>query len=208
MFLLWLRQLPQCGNRAPASVPPHTKGRSSPTNTPVFPLVPLSYRVLCGSIHSFPLVRHFCVLSAGVLHALLCLKVYSWCIHGERYIPCPTTPPPSCSIISFYNLLLSFGYLSQSFGSNLPFSTTALFKDVKYLPKYFLSSVLYYFSPFMPITISLSSILNNLFTYTTLTSVPNILAWVYLENIFLTSDTLLQKNPVLWDGTQESSWII
>ena len=59
----------------------------------------------------------------------------------------------------------------------------------------------------MPITISLSSILNNLFTYTTLTSVPNILAWVYLENIFLTSDTLLQKNPVIWDGTQESSWI-
>ena len=42
-----------------------------------FPLVPLSYRVLCGSIYSFPLVRYSCPLSAGVLHVLLCLKVYS-----------------------------------------------------------------------------------------------------------------------------------
>ena len=36
MFLLWLRQFPQCGDRTPASVPPPAKGRSSPTNTPVF----------------------------------------------------------------------------------------------------------------------------------------------------------------------------
>ena len=42
-----------------------------------FPLVPLSYQVLRGSMYSFPLVRSSCLLSAGVLHALLCLKVYS-----------------------------------------------------------------------------------------------------------------------------------
>ena len=42
-----------------------------------FPLFPSSYRVLHGSIYSFPLVRYSCPLSAGVLHALLCLKVYS-----------------------------------------------------------------------------------------------------------------------------------
>ena len=42
-----------------------------------FPLVPSSYRVLHGSIYSFQLVRYFCLLSAGVLPALLCLKVYS-----------------------------------------------------------------------------------------------------------------------------------
>ena len=42
-----------------------------------FPLVPSSYRVLGGSIYSFLLVRYSCLLSAGVLHALLCLKVYS-----------------------------------------------------------------------------------------------------------------------------------
>ena len=43
----------------------------------ILPLVPLSYQVLRGSIYSFPLVRSSCPLSAGVLHALLCLKVYS-----------------------------------------------------------------------------------------------------------------------------------
>ena len=32
-----LRQLPLCGDQTPASVPPPTKGRSSPTNTPVLP---------------------------------------------------------------------------------------------------------------------------------------------------------------------------
>ena len=42
-----------------------------------FPIVPSSYRVLCGSICSFLQVRSSFMLSAGVLHALLCLKVYS-----------------------------------------------------------------------------------------------------------------------------------
>ena len=40
------------------------------------PLAPSSYGVLHNSIHSFLLVRYSCPLSAGVLHALLCLKVY------------------------------------------------------------------------------------------------------------------------------------
>ena len=60
-------------------------------------LVPSSYRVLCGSAYSFPLVGNSCLLSGGVLHALLCLKVYTWCIHRERCTPWPPTPPPSCS---------------------------------------------------------------------------------------------------------------
>ena len=36
-------------------------------------------------IHSFPLVRFSCPLSAGVLQALLCLNTFvcSWCIRGE-----------------------------------------------------------------------------------------------------------------------------
>ena len=62
----------------------------------VFSLVPSSYRVLCGSIYSFPLVVYSCPLSAGVLHALPCLKVCSWCIRGERCTPCPPSSPPSC----------------------------------------------------------------------------------------------------------------
>ena len=89
-----------CGDRTPASVPPPAEGRSGPTNTPVFPLVPLSYRVLRGSIYPFPLVRYSCPLSTGVLHALLCLKVYSWCICGERCTPRPPTPLPSFSSFS------------------------------------------------------------------------------------------------------------
>ena len=71
------------------------------------PLVPSSYWVLCGSIYSFPLVRYSCLLSAGVLHALLCLKVYSWCIHGERCTPCPHTSPPSSRFLFLSLLILS-----------------------------------------------------------------------------------------------------
>ena len=96
MCLLWLRQLPWCGDSTPALVLPPSEGRPSPTNTPIFPLLPLSYQVLCGSVYYFLLVRCSCLLSAGVLQSLLCLKMYSWCIHGERCIPCPPTPPPSC----------------------------------------------------------------------------------------------------------------
>ena len=62
-----------------------------------FPLVPSSYWVLCGSIYYFPLVRYASLLSAGVLDALLYLKLYSWCIHWKRCTPHPPTPPPSCS---------------------------------------------------------------------------------------------------------------
>ena len=48
-----------------------------------FPLVPSSYRVLRASVCSFPLVRSPCSLSAGVLCALLCLRVNSWCICAD-----------------------------------------------------------------------------------------------------------------------------
>ena len=63
-------------NLTPDSFPSPTEGRSSPTNTPVFPPVPLSYQVLHGSVSSFPLFKYSCLLSAGIQHALLCLKVY------------------------------------------------------------------------------------------------------------------------------------
>ena len=39
---------------------------------------PSSYWVLRGSTYSFPLARHCFLLSAGVLHGLLCLKLYPW----------------------------------------------------------------------------------------------------------------------------------
>ena len=57
---------------------PHLPRAGPVLLTLVFPpLVPSSYRVFHGSIYSFPLVRSSCQLSAGVLHAHLCLKVYS-----------------------------------------------------------------------------------------------------------------------------------
>ena len=67
------------------------------------PLVASSYQVLHDSIYSFPLVRYFCLLSDGVLPTLLCLKVYSRYIHGERYTPHPPTPPPSCYFTSVFS---------------------------------------------------------------------------------------------------------
>ena len=84
-----------------------------------FPLVPLSYKVLSGSIYSFPLLRYSCPPSAGILHALLCLKVYFWGIHGQRYNPCPPTPPPSSYLpersFKVYNLQkISFKYINSS----------------------------------------------------------------------------------------------
>ena len=178
MFLLWLRQLSQCGDRIPASVPQPAEGRSSPTNTAVFSpssfillnfesenashsamsdswwpsglyspwnspgqntgvgslsllqqifptqesnwgllhcrwiLYQLSYQgspwVLCGSAHFFLLVRSSCLLSVGILHALLCLKVCSWCICGERHTPHPPTLLPSCSLskVNFWEVSL------------------------------------------------------------------------------------------------------
>ena len=97
MLHLWLRKSPRCGDLAqPQLLHPLRTGPALLTLL-LFPLVPSSYLVLRGSIYSFPLVRYSCPLSADVLHALLCLKVYSWCIHGERCTPHPPTPLPSCS---------------------------------------------------------------------------------------------------------------
>jgi len=66
MFLLWLKQLPQCGDQTPASVPPPTKDRSGPANTPVFP--PSSFIL--------PSFVWFCVFfSAGQV----LVSSLSWC---------------------------------------------------------------------------------------------------------------------------------
>ena len=66
MFLLWLRQFPWCGDWTPASVLPPAEGRSSPSNTPVFP--PSSFILL-----SF---AWFCIfLSTGQV----LLSALSWC---------------------------------------------------------------------------------------------------------------------------------
>ena len=68
-----------------------------------FPLVPLSYWVLCGSMYSFPLLRSSCPLSAGVLHALLSEGVFLMYLWREMY----STSTYSSAILFFYSLLLS-----------------------------------------------------------------------------------------------------
>ena len=74
-----------------------------------------------GLIYSFPLVRSSCLLSAGVPHAFLCLKVYSWCIHGERCTPHSLTLPPSCSLLE--ESLRFCSTCSSPFLANSPFIT-------------------------------------------------------------------------------------
>ena len=64
-------------DRTPASVPPPARAGPVLLTLLFFPVVPSSYRVLRGSIYSFPLVRYSCPFLVGVLHALLCPKVYS-----------------------------------------------------------------------------------------------------------------------------------
>ena len=93
-----------CCHLRDIGIAPHE--RNPPRTGPVLltllfsPLVPLSCSVLHGSFYSFPLVRYSCLLSTSVLHALLCLKVYSWCIREDRCTPRPPAPSPSCSFLS------------------------------------------------------------------------------------------------------------
>ena len=122
-----------------ASVPPPTKGRSSPNNSPLFLLLPSSYRPLHGSIYSFPLVRYSWLLSAGILQALLCLKVYSRCIHGERCTPHPPTPQPSV-----LSLLIDFKIFNQTC---IPQINPSWSKSTLKLYRIQISKIVFVFSP-------------------------------------------------------------
>ena len=76
---------------------PTTKGMSSPNNSPVFHSSSFILLRFASSVYYFPLVSYPCLLSTGVLKALLCRKMYSWCTHREICTPHPSTPLPSCS---------------------------------------------------------------------------------------------------------------
>ena len=102
-----LTQFPQYGDGTPAWVPLSVKGRSSPTNTPIYH--PTSFVLL-----SFLWVYIF--FSAGqVLVSTLSWcsagtsvsKVYSWCINGERCTLRPLTPLPSFSQTIFLTFILT-----------------------------------------------------------------------------------------------------
>ena len=112
MFLLWLRQLPWCWDRTLASVLPPTEGRSSPSNTPVFPPSSFLLPSFAWFYKFFPLVRYSCLLSA-----VLCMHFCVWrCIPDvsmERCTPRPPTPPPSCSLLTFFFFFLMSMYVLQ-----------------------------------------------------------------------------------------------
>ena len=89
-----------------------------------FPLVPSPYWVLHGSIYSFPLVRYSCPFSAGILHVLLCLKVYSWCMRGEMY---STSTYSFAILFSFYNMIFwkCFCFIIREWNHSIQFSSVA-----------------------------------------------------------------------------------
>ena len=78
---------------------PHSQRAHSVLLTLLFSPYFLHPTPFCMVLYTvFWLVRHSCPLSTGGLQALLCLKVYSWCICGERCTLCPPTPLPACSL--------------------------------------------------------------------------------------------------------------
>ena len=90
-------QLPPCGDWTPASVPPPAKGRSSPTNTPVFS--PSSF-ILLSFAWSYIFFSTDQVLLSTLSWCSACSSVsegvflmYPW---REMYSS-PPTPLPSCS---------------------------------------------------------------------------------------------------------------
>ena len=72
-----------------------------------FPLVPLSYRVLLW-FYIFFSTGQVLLSAFNWCSALLCLKVYSWWICGERCTAHPPTPLPSCSPSDFFFLVRWF----------------------------------------------------------------------------------------------------
>ena len=88
---------PTVGIRPLLQFPHPSRAGPVPLTLLFFPLVPLSYRVLPGSIHSLPLIRYSCLFLTGVLCAVLCLKAHPWSICGERDAPRSPTPLPSRS---------------------------------------------------------------------------------------------------------------
>ena len=131
MFLLWLRQLPWCGDQTPASNPPPTKGRSSPTNTPVFPLVPLSYWILCGSVY-FP------VLSGTPLCSQLvfCMHFCLWSCIPDVFMERDVSTSTYSSIILFqYQLFLFISWLlNNSHSMSSLYYMCGLLEDIRLCP--------------------------------------------------------------------------
>ena len=86
MLLLCPNQLSQCQDLTPSQIPPHLQVQVR------FPLTLLLFSP------SFFHPTEFCMhlLSSGALWELLYLRIYSWCICGERCTPLPPIPLSFC----------------------------------------------------------------------------------------------------------------
>ena len=113
MFLLWLRQLSRCGDQTPALVPPRVEGRSSPTNTPVFPT----------SSFILPSFGWLCILFSSAQVLLSALSWYSACTSVSEGVflmypwrkmsPGPPTLLPPCYTPKIiFNFPFDFFYCS------------------------------------------------------------------------------------------------
>ena len=143
MFHVWLRQLPLCGDQTPASVPPPTEGRSSPTNTPAF--LPSSF-----VLPSF--VWFYTLFSVGQV----LLSTLSWCsactsVSKGVFLMYPWTEMYPMSTLLLGHLV-SLTHLSQRFRNsnfnkneimNLRFGAQYLVLTSKYMGAK-ISSILIY----------------------------------------------------------------
>ena len=88
-------------------------------------------------------------LSWGVLHPLLCPKVYSWCIRGERDTPHPPTSP-SCYLLFFpfwsawLNFCQSYLFRETNFLVSLIFLSLPIF--FTFVLKFFFCFFFFFFS--------------------------------------------------------------
>ena len=92
MFFFWPRLLSQCGDLTPASIPSPTKGRSSPTNTPVFPpnsFILFSFMWFCiffSSGQVLLLALSWCSPSSGVWRCIPDISIERHVLHVYLFL--------------------------------------------------------------------------------------------------------------------------
>ena len=95
-------------------------------------------QVLCGSVYSFLLVRYSCLLSAGILHALLCLRVYSW--WREMY-----------STSTYSSAILFSPWIKQFFSQRIEKTFVGRFSSSKFFQVELIEKVFSSYKPWTPL---------------------------------------------------------
>ena len=117
MFLLCLRQLPRCGDLTPYSFPPPTKGRSSPTNTPIFPpssfILPsfLWFHIFFSTGHVL-LSLSWCSACTSVSEGVFLIYLWREMYSRSTYSSAIFILPPTFLKRNLVLLILLFSYIS------------------------------------------------------------------------------------------------